>query len=85
MGTKNFEFNNAFSLYPNPSHGSFMIKSKYQAQFSIINQIGLGVRKFETGTDTEQNITTGVLATGIYILSGVTTDGKKVNTKIIIN
>ena len=85
LATNSFELNNDFTLYPNPSHGSFMIKSKYDTQFSIVNQFGQVVRKFQASTGTEQNITTSGLATGIYILSGVTDDGRKVNKKVIIN
>jgi hypothetical protein len=85
LETKSFELNNVFTLYPNPSHGNFIIQSKYNAEFSIANQFGQVVRKFKTETGTEQNITTNGLATGVYILSGVTDDGKKVNQKIIIN
>jgi hypothetical protein len=85
LGTKSFELTNDFELYPNPSYGSFTIKSKYDIRFSIVNQLGQVVRKFETGTDTEQKITTNDLATGMYLLLGVTADGKKMNKKIIIN
>ena len=85
LGTKSFELNNVFTLYPNPSHGNFIIQSKYNAEFSILNQFGQVVRKFKTQTGTEQNITTSGLATGLYILTGITEDGKKVSQKIIIN
>ncbi len=85
LSTNQFELNNSFVLYPNPSKNNFNIKSEYDFNFSIVNQLGQVVKKFNVAAGLESKVHTEGLPSGIYILSGVNNEGKKANKKIIIN
>ena len=85
LGVNEYDLNSKFSIYPNPSKGNFTLKSEFDAQFKIVNQLGQVVKEFHAGSGVEKNIITSDIPNGIYILSGVTSDGKKLNKKIIIN
>lgn len=85
LSTSQFAKDALFELYPNPNKGTFTIKSQLDIDFSIINQLGQVVQKFKANSGIEKNISAPNLSKGIYILSGATTDGKKVNKKMIVN
>jgi len=85
LGVNDYDLNSKFTIYPNPSNGHFTLKSEFDAQFKIVNQLGQVVKEFHTDSSIEKNIITSDIPNGIYILSGVTLDGKKLNKKIIIN
>jgi hypothetical protein len=84
LGTEDFSLN-ASQIYPNPSNGAFLIKTKTNLEkVNIYTQTGAFVRTIDVkdGLDTEVNVTG--LSTGIYLLeliNGTNKGWKKVIVK----
>ncbi|MCG2610446.1 T9SS type A sorting domain-containing protein, partial [Flavobacterium sp. SM15] len=85
LGAVDFESNTNFVVYPNPSNGIITIKSSFDGQFQIMNQLGQIVRTVDVISGIEKTIELENVAKGIYHLSGNTKEGVKVNKKIILN
>ena len=82
LGNDTFEDAIKFSIYPNPSNGYINIKSDFEGQFIIVNQLGQTVKSFNVISNTENRIMVDSLADGIYFVKGI--NGTKVSTKKLI-
>ena len=76
LGTEDFSLN-ASQIYPNPSNGAFLIKTKTSLEkVNIYSQTGAFVKTIDVkdGLDTEVNVTG--LPTGIYLLELINATNK---------
>src|ERR1017187_7118139 len=86
--------NGAYSIYPNPSNGNFMLAYHYgtggTAMFRVFNMLGQEItnseEKFDKGVNF-QNFNVSTLANGIYFLEAtyLFNDGKVLNNVSKIN
>lgn len=83
LNSSSFASNNSFIIYPNPNNGNFSIKSNFDAEIKIINQLGQTVKTFEIGQE-ERNIEMSNIPSGIYYINATTRDGKSIIQKIAI-
>lgn len=85
LSNDDFVANKSFLLYPNPNNGTTMnIKSDFDGDFQVVNQLGQTVSTFKVISNTINSINLTSLSDGIYFVKG--TDGTKMVTKkIIIN
>jgi hypothetical protein len=85
LGLENFSLQ-AASVFPNPSNGSFKIKTKTGLnKINIFSQIGAFVRTIEV-TDNSDNVEVQVegLQTGVYLME-LTNKSEKSWKKVIVN
>lgn len=73
--------NSETMVYPNPSNGTFTIRTSAVGKFEIINQLGQTVFVFEKEKGIEENIVIDTLDDGIYYLYNAT---ERIHRKIII-
>lgn len=83
LNSNSFDSNSSFVIYPNPNNGDFYIKSNFDAEIKIINQLGQIIKTFEIGQE-EKNIEMKDFPIGIYYLNAVTKEGKTTTKKIAI-
>ncbi|GAA4772752.1 MULTISPECIES: T9SS type A sorting domain-containing protein [Flavobacterium] len=83
LSNEGFILNKSFVLYPNPNNGSVInIKSDFDGDFQVINQLGQMVNTFKINSNTINSINLNSLSDGIYFIKG--TDGSKVITQKMI-
>jgi hypothetical protein len=82
LGNDTFEDAIKFSIYPNPSNGYINIKSDFDGQFIIVNQLGQTVKSFNVISNTENRIMVDSFADGIYFVKGI--NGTKISTEKLI-
>lgn len=82
LGTNNFKVVSDFSIYPNPSRGIVNIKSSFDGDFVIVNQLGQKIKSFKVKSDSLNTINIGNLSTGIYFVKSV--DGTNSSSQKLI-
>ncbi len=83
LSNSSFVLNKTFLLYPNPSNGSSVkIKSDFDGDFQVINQLGQVVKTFKINSNSINTIDINSLSDGIYFVKG--SDGSKVITQKLI-
>lgn len=73
--------NESFIVYPNPSNGSFTIRTSLNGTFELFNQLGQSVLQIEKPFNGEETIAVDGLAEGVYYLYAKTEQAYK---KIIV-
>ena len=83
LSNEDFALNKSFILYPNPNNGATItIKSDFDGDFQVINQIGQIVSTFKVNSNTINSVNLNSLSDGIYFVKG--TDGTKMITQKMI-
>ena len=83
LSNDSFVLNKSFVMYPNPNNGNTVnIKSDFDGDFQVINQLGQIVNTFKINSNTINSINLNSLSDGIYFVKG--TNGTKVITQKII-
>lgn len=80
-GIETQTINNEFTVYPNPSNGSFTIRTSVGGEFELFNQLGQTVLKFENEKGVEEMIQVNNLSEGVYYLHSKT---EKIYKKIVV-
>ncbi len=84
LSNQDFTLNSEFAIFPNPSHGFVNIKSDFDGDFQITNQLGQVIQKFETNANTVNNIYLENVSKGIYFVKGF--KGNRIaSQKLIVN
>lgn len=76
--------NNSLLVYPNPSHGHFIISAKAEGSYSIHNELGVTVAKVKLNATNGYKATIDHLGSGVYTLydhNGTATSQKVVVVK----
>lgn len=73
--------NAAINIYPNPSNGSFTIRSSAAVDLYIVNEIGQTVKTVKVSGTAPSEISG--LADGIYFIKGESTQGR-INHKVVV-
>lgn len=84
MGISSASSEGAVSLYPNPNNGAFVVTSTQDGQFTIVNQLGQEVKKFELNQANNFRASFEDLGAGVYIMSGYS-NGKFVSQRFVVN
>lgn len=82
LGNNDFDLNARFIVYPNPSNGIVNVKSDFDGDFQIVNQIGQIIKVFKVTANTVNTITIENLAQGVYFIKS--TDGNKIGSQKLI-
>lgn len=83
LSNDNFVTTKSFIVYPNPNNGDFVnIKSDFEGNFELINQLGQIITTFKTNPNEINTIDLNKLSEGLYFIKG--TNGSKVITQKII-
>lgn len=82
IGINEYSQNNTIEAFPNPNNGTFVIQSKTEGTYSIVNELGQVIRTLTLNFDNNFTITIDDLNSGLYIIAGV--NGNAVVTKRII-
>ncbi|MEO8516579.1 MAG: T9SS type A sorting domain-containing protein, partial [Flavobacterium sp.] len=82
LGTPSFEANQKFVIYPNPNSGVVNIKSDFDGDFQIVNQLGQTVKTFKIMMNTVNTINLDNLSDGIYFVRGA--NQTKISTQRLI-
>lgn len=82
LSNESFSLNKSFVMYPNPNNGNVNIKSDFDGDFQVINQLGQTVNTFKINSNTINSINLNSLSDGIYFVKG--TSGTKVITQKLI-
>ncbi len=80
-GIENQNISNEFTVYPNPSNGTFTIRTSIGGEFELFNQLGQTVLKFENTKGVEEMIQVSNLSEGVYYLHS---KSEKIYKKIVI-
>ena len=72
-----------YVIYPNPNNGSFTIKSVYDIELTIINEIGQTVKFVTLDENNNRQLTIESIAAGVYFVTGQT-NNSSVKQKIIV-
>jgi PKD repeat protein len=83
LGISNFEKDNEFVVYPNPSSGIVNFKSDFDGDFRILNQLGQTVKTFKVRSDSDNVVNLEKLNEGVYYIHGKR-GNKAINRKVII-
>ena len=59
------------NVFPNPSAGTFTIRTTIAGSFTIINQLGQTVRSFELNNSNDHAVTISELSNGTYYIIGL--------------
>ena len=78
LSTDSFELNSKFLIYPNPTTGIINLKSEFNGEFIIVNQLGQAVKTFKVIANNVNSINVDNLPQGIYFIKG--TDGSKIGS-----
>jgi hypothetical protein len=78
---ENQNISNEFTVYPNPSNGTFTIRTSIGGEFELFNQLGQTVLKFENTKGVEEMIQVSNLSEGVYYLHS---KSEKIYKKIVI-
>lgn len=76
--------NNSLHVYPNPSHGHFVVSAKVEGSYSIHNEMGVTVAKVKLNAANGYKATIDHLGSGVYTLydhNGIATSQKIVVVK----
>lgn len=84
LGISSASSEGAVSLYPNPNNGAFVVTSTVDGQFTIVNQLGQEMKKFELNQANNFRASFEDLAAGSYILSGYS-NGKFVSQRFVVS
>ncbi|MBL7884315.1 MAG: T9SS type A sorting domain-containing protein [Bacteroidia bacterium] len=85
LGIDNHASAGMLSVYPNPSTGTFVVRTAAKkASYSIYNELGQVVRTVELTASNNYSTTINDLANGVYTISGIV-EGKVVKQRIVIN
>jgi hypothetical protein len=68
LSSSEFDLKSQVKIYPNPSKGILKIESEFNDVFSIVNQLGQEVKKFNIISNTINEINIEELENGIYFL-----------------
>ena len=83
LSTDSFELNSKFAIYPNPTSGGIVnVKSDFDGDFQIVNQIGQVIKAFKVTANTVNIINVENIAQGIYFIKA--TDGGKIGSQKLI-
>ncbi|MGH2667420.1 T9SS type A sorting domain-containing protein, partial [Flavobacterium sp.] len=82
LGNEEFEANQSFLLYPNPSKDIVNIKSSFDGDFVVVNQLGQTVRTFKVTANNINTINLDSLAEGVYFIRGA--NQTKIKTQRLI-
>ena len=82
LSVESFELNSKILIFPNPSNDIINVKSDFDGDFQIINQIGQIVKEFKTNSGILNTITINDLNNGLYFIKG--NDGNKYGVKKLI-
>ena len=74
---------NVINIFPNPSNGSFSIKSLTEGNYYLTNTLGQAIKSFQLNTDNNFTVTIDELPQGIYTLVG-NENNQNVSQKIIV-
>jgi hypothetical protein len=76
LSTNEFDMSNLFTIYPNPSKGFLNIKSFFDGEFIIVNQLGQTIKTFNVFGNRDNNINIENIPNGIYFIKGTTEAGE---------
>ncbi|ALJ03978.1 hypothetical protein APS56_01890 [Pseudalgibacter alginicilyticus] len=71
LNTNDVESKSNFSIYPNPGSENVYIKSGFDGDFQIINQLGQIVKTIKAQSHTEVSMYVGDLKEGLYFINAV--------------
>ena len=74
----------AYSVYPNPSSGSFTIRSLNAIHLTLSNDLGQVVKNLNLDNSNEYEVSVSGLPTGVYFITGQSEDGLMLKRKLII-
>jgi photosystem II stability/assembly factor-like uncharacterized protein len=83
IGKINEEMENKISIYPNPSKGTFTLKSIKNGQYYLVNSQGQIVEIFELNATNQYSKVIDNLSNGIYFIVGQT-NHKIISQKIVV-
>jgi hypothetical protein len=72
------------SIYPNPNHGVFNVRSDVDLQLNLMNELGQIVKVIDLSADNAHQVEISGLANGIYFLAGKK-DDRVLMEKIIVH
>jgi hypothetical protein len=73
----------SIEVFPNPSNGTFIIKSEAAADLTLINELGQAIRKISLTAANSHQVSISGLAAGIYFITDSSGDGE-FRRKIIV-
>lgn len=82
LGNEEFELNSKFTIYPNPTSVIVNIKSDFDGDFQIVNQLGQTVKVFKVIANNINTINIENLSQGIYFIKG--SDATKIGSQKMI-
>uniref|UniRef100_UPI002611C4BA T9SS type A sorting domain-containing protein n=1 Tax=Flavobacterium sp. TaxID=239 RepID=UPI002611C4BA len=82
LGTDEFETTQKFVIYPNPNKGILNIKSDFDGDFQIVNQLGQTVKSFKVNMNGINTINLDNISDGVYFIRGA--NQTKINTQRLI-
>ncbi|MES2514036.1 MAG: T9SS type A sorting domain-containing protein, partial [Bacteroidota bacterium] len=71
------------SVYPNPNHGSFTVKSDIDMELQVINALGQVIQVIQLNFSNDHQVMVDVVENGIYFITGQTTH-LSVKQKVIV-
>jgi hypothetical protein len=82
LSTNEFDVNKSFVMYPNPNNGEVNIKSDFDGDFQVINQLGQTVKLFKVNANVLNAINLDQLSEGLYFVKG--TNGTKISSQKLV-
>jgi hypothetical protein len=82
LSTNEFGVNKSFVMYPNPNSGEVKIKSDFDGDFQVINQLGQTVKSFKVTANLLNTINLDQLSEGLYFVKG--NNGTKISSQKLV-
>ncbi|ALJ03977.1 hypothetical protein APS56_01885 [Pseudalgibacter alginicilyticus] len=81
LAIDNIEKQSKFSIYPNPGSENIYIKSSFDGDFQIINQLGQTVKTIKVNANVVTSVYVGNLSAGLYFVKSTNTALQKLIIK----
>ena len=84
VGLEEYEINNVLLVYPNPALNSFEIQSSETGYFTVINQLGEAILRFNLEAKNPKKINVENFNAGVYFIIGEIEKGS-IRKKLLIH
>ena len=71
VGIDQYTISNALSVFPNPSNGTFTVRTTVAGTYTVINELGQTVRSFQLNSANNYSTTISDLENGAYFVIGI--------------